>query len=88
MAIPAVPSMQHLELPLKTSPKPKEADSAAEAAEKLAIQEVEDKIFEEIKELGLETPIKDIKDMLKETLSQMKSDEISDHETLSESILY
>ena len=56
MAIAAVPSMQHLELPPKTTSKPKEADPA----EKVQLQEVEDKIFEEIKELGLETPIKDI----------------------------
>ena len=48
--------MQHLELPPKTTSKPKEADPA----EKVQLQEVEDKIFEEIKELGLETPIKDI----------------------------
>ena len=56
MAIQKVPSVQHLELPLKTSLKSKEADTA----EKVALQVVEDKIFEEIKELGLETPIKDI----------------------------
>ena len=41
MAVHKVPSMQHLELPLKTSLKSKEADTI----EKVALQEVEDKIF-------------------------------------------
>ena len=60
MAIAAVPSMQHLDLPPKTSSKLKKAGATGEAAGKVALQEVEDKIFGEIKELGLETPIKDI----------------------------
>ena len=60
MAIAAVPSMQHLDLPPKTSPRLKKAGATGEAAGKVALHEVEDKIFEEIKELGLETPIKDI----------------------------
>ena len=52
MAIAAVPSGPHLELPLKTSPKPKETETTGEVAGKVALQEVEAKIFEEIKELG------------------------------------
>ena len=71
MAIAAVPSMSHLDLPLKTAPKPKQTETTAEAGKAAALQELEDRIFEEIKELGLEAPMKDIRNMLREALSQM-----------------
>ena len=68
MAIAAVPSLPNLELPLKTSLKPKETETTGEAAGKVGLHAVEDRIFAEIKELGLETPMKDIQVMLREAL--------------------